>query len=96
MYWSTSLAVTTVRFPCLRGRFKVNSLHTVSNVNARGGPGTTFDVVGSLMPGDSPQVVGQTTGADRFTWWQLDDGAWVRDDVVSIIGDGADVPERTP
>lgn len=47
-------------------------------VNRRDGSSTDGAVVGSLGAGESAQVVAQDNG-----WWQLDDGSWVRQDVVT-------------
>ena len=36
-------------------------------------------------------ATGQAEGADRFTWWQLENENWVRADVVSVVDDCADI-----
>ncbi len=51
-------------------------------VNRRVGPGMAFAVVGVLDAGASQSAVAQATGSDGLTWWQLETGGWVRDDVV--------------
>jgi hypothetical protein len=51
-----------------------------ANANLRGGPGTNYDVRGSLTA--DAEAVGQAQGADGFIWWQLADGSWVRSDVA--------------
>jgi len=61
-------------------------------VNKRGGPGTNFDSAGQLESGTDAVVSGQAKGSDGLTWWQLDDGAWVREDVVTEVGDCVSVP----
>lgn len=57
-------------------------------VNRRTGPGTTFDRDGELLSGEELDVTGQAmdTSGNGFTWWQLEDGAWVREDVVNVEG----------
>jgi hypothetical protein len=65
---------------------------TGSNVNLRSGPGTNFDRVGVLAAGTTMNVVGQATGADGFVWFNLDNGNWVRSDVVTADGDCANLP----
>ncbi len=64
---------------------------TGSTVNQRTGPGTTFDRAGTLAANTSILVTGQAEGADGFTWWQLENENWVREDVVGVVGDCADI-----
>ena len=56
------------------------------SVNRRAGPGTYFTVLNTLAPGNPAPVHGQVLSADNFTWWQLEDGSWVRSDVVQTQG----------
>lgn len=63
---------------------------SAANVNMRGGPGTNYEVRGSLTT--SATAVGQAQGADGFIWWQLADGNWVRSDVVTEEGDCESLP----
>lgn len=63
-----------------------------ASVNKRSGPGTNFDVAGQLNAGQTHRAAGQSVGADGFTWWQLDDESWVRDDVINAQGDCRSVP----
>ena len=56
------------------------------NVNRRAGPGTYFTVLNILAPSTPSPVYGQVLSADNFTWWQLEDGTWVRSDVVQTQG----------
>jgi hypothetical protein len=58
-----------------------------TNANQRTGPGTNFDLAGTLVAGVSAPVDGQATGADGMVWWRLGEGVWVRSDVVDEIGD---------
>lgn len=61
------------------------------NVNKRSGPGTNFDRAGQLSAGAVVQVVAQ--GSDgSFTWWKLEDETWVREDVVTEVGDCGNIP----
>ncbi len=53
------------------------------NVNLRAGPGTNYDIVGTLAGGNQAQVADQIEGTDGYRWWQLVDGSWVRSDVVT-------------
>lgn len=61
-------------------------------VNKRNGPGTNFGTAGQLPAGEEATVIGQNQASDGKTWWQLDDESWVREDVVTAIGDCAGVP----
>jgi hypothetical protein len=63
------------------------------SVNKRSGPGTNFDRAGTLEAGTIMEVIGQSTASDGFVWWELEDGSWVRDDIVNAVGDCASVPE---
>lgn len=65
-----------------------------SSINQRSGPGTTFDVSGTLI--GSASADGQTTGADGFTWYRLTGGGWVRGDLVTATAGCADMPQVTP
>jgi hypothetical protein len=58
-----------------------------TNANQRSGPGTNFELAGTLAAGASAAVDGQATGADGFVWWRLGEGVWVRSDVVNQTGD---------
>ncbi len=66
------------------------------NVNRRGGPGTDNPVAGQVTPGQNPHVSGQAEDAAGYTWWQLEDGGWVREDVVNAVGDCRSVPVVAP
>lgn len=63
------------------------------NVNLREGPGTNFASPGILNAGSTALIVGQTTGADGYVWYKLDNGSWVRADVVTVGGDCTNVPQ---
>lgn len=65
---------------------------TTKVANKRSGPGTTFEAAGQLAAGDEVLVSGQAKGSDGKSWWQLQDETWVRADLVTAIGDCANVP----
>ncbi|MDZ4769390.1 MAG: hypothetical protein SGJ24_09695 [Chloroflexota bacterium] len=56
-------------------------------IRKRAMPSTAAEVVGRLERGENPFVVGQQVGGDGFTWWNLEDGAWVREDTVNESDD---------
>jgi hypothetical protein len=62
-----------------------------NTVNKRSGPGTNFAQAGQFTAGSVQEVIGQNSDGS-FTWWKLDDDTWVREDVVSVQGDCADIP----
>ena len=64
------------------------------NVNMRSGPGTSFDRAGQLAAGTIVVAEGVATDNDGFLWWLLDNGNWVREDVVRAQGDCASLPEE--
>ena len=66
---------------------------STATINKRTGPGTNFVGNGVLSPQEIRQAIAQTVGADGFIWWQLDDETWVRDDIVSVEGDCANIPQ---
>ena len=55
-------------------------------VNKRSGPGTNFEIAGVMDDGETQPAIALSTGGDNLTWWQLRDGSWVREDVVSEAG----------
>lgn len=68
------------------------AVNSSKNVNKRNGPGTSFDNAGQLDSGTDAVVIGQAKGSDGLTWWQLDDETWVREDVVTEVGDCTSIP----
>jgi uncharacterized protein YraI len=64
-------------------------------VNLRQGPGTNFNIAGSLNAGTVVGATGQAQGTDGIVWWNLADGTWVRSDVVNASGDCAALPTTT-
>ena len=61
-------------------------LASAGGVNQRSGPGTAFEIAGVLEDGATSPVVAQAVGADNLTWWQVEGGGWVREDVVTEQG----------
>jgi uncharacterized protein YraI len=64
---------------------------TYRRVNVRSGPGTGFDVIGVLVPGDTADILGST---ENDEWLQINlDGeeGWVAYFVVNIVGQPLDV-----
>lgn len=71
---------------------------TESNVNLRSGPGTDYEVIGTLFSGESLEIVGRNADS---SWWQVSapNGlAWVAASVVtaSNIDDSIPVVEAPP
>jgi len=66
-----------------------------STINLRSGPGTTFDIRGSLPAGQPQLVNAQDVGDDGFVWWRLPDGTWVRSDTVSETGQCEALPSAS-
>lgn len=67
-----------------------------SDINQRSGPGTNFDVSGTLAGGSSAVVDGQAAGADGFKWYRLSASVWVRGDLVTASEGCSAIPEVTP
>lgn len=44
---------------------------SATSLNVRGGPGTTYSVVGKLTYGSAVSITGQTTGSDGKVWYQI-------------------------
>ncbi|MBN8620941.1 MAG: SH3 domain-containing protein, partial [Anaerolineae bacterium] len=61
--------------------------------NMRKGPGTSYDPLGQLSPGQSFPVIGQAQGSTGFTWYKMNNGAWVREDAVRLEGNCNAIPE---
>lgn len=79
----------------------VSTLTDLVNVNKRSGPGTDNEVLSTLKPGESASVTGSSVSDSGALWWSLDDGSWVRADVVAESGDcgdgaGPQEPASTP
>lgn len=67
---------------------------SASNTNVRSAPDINAEETGSLTQGTQMAVIGQTTGADGMTWYQIDMG-WVRSDAVTVSGDCSTVPQAS-
>jgi hypothetical protein len=61
-------------------------------VNLRAGAGTTFDRAGTLQAGQNEPALGQSEASDGYTWYNLANGAWVREDVITATGDCDQLP----
>lgn len=62
------------------------------DTNLRRGPGTNFEI-GEVIPGDFPvSIVAQVLNQSGFTWYQLENTLWVRDDVVVLQEGCTDIP----
>jgi hypothetical protein len=68
----------------------------VPNASLRTGPGTNYGLQGTMARGAVAQAVGQMKASDRFIWWQLKDGGWVRADIVDAADMCEGLPEVTP
>lgn len=60
------------------------------DANLRGGPGTNFDLVGSVTAGANLTLVGRNEAGD---WFKLDSGAWIFGELVNNAP--ADLPVAT-
>ncbi|MCB9450027.1 MAG: SH3 domain-containing protein [Anaerolineaceae bacterium] len=69
---------------------------TSGTVNQRSGPGTSYAVAGQLRTGETQRVTGQSSSGGGLKWYQLDNGAWMREDVVTLSGDCGGLPEMNP
>lgn len=70
----------------------------LTEVYVRSGPGMDYPTIGSLLPGDTAEIIGQQVGSDPTTsWWEVccvtEQSGWVRWDVVNVIGDTANIAE---
>jgi hypothetical protein len=61
-------------------------VHALSPANLRPETRTDADRADVLPPRRLATVIDQTTDADGFIWWQLDNDLWVRSDVVEETG----------
>ncbi len=75
------------------------SVRATQMVNLRGGPGTSYPVMGQINPGTYYKILGKTEQSD---WWQVEMGdgqpGWVIGQLVSTSGDTgavavAEIPE---
>ncbi len=65
------------------------------DVNVRGGPGTDYDLVGVLIPGQTSAILGRSADS---TWIKIvyiggpDNSGWVLRDLVRVIGELPNIP----
>ncbi len=69
-----------------------------NDANCRFGPGSVYDVIGTLLQGQSAPIVGRNTYS---SWWVIEHvgsagTCWIWDGTVSISGDTSDVPVVVP
>ena len=69
------------------------TITTPQSANMRSGPGTDFDLAGTLQLGQLITVRGQTTDAQGYIWWQMVNGNWVRSDIVGAPPQCSIVPQ---
>ncbi|MEO1289175.1 MAG: SH3 domain-containing protein [Chloroflexota bacterium] len=63
------------------------------NVNQRSGPSTSTEIAGQLSSGETLEVISQTEPGDGFIWYELEDDSYVREDIISLVGDCNDIDE---
>lgn len=68
------------------GADEVCAVAADNSVNLRAGPGTNYPQLGQLAAGQTANSNGYATGDDGYRWWRLDDGSWVRSDLVQSAG----------
>ena len=69
---------------------------TERGANLRQGPGTEYATQGNLPAKERVDAIGQAVGSAGFVWYQLEEGLWVRSDVVEEAGYCAGLPTVTP
>lgn len=62
-------------------------------VNKRSGPGTDTELAGQMNSGETLEVEAQTEPGDGYIWYELEDDSYVREDIISLVGDCNDLPE---
>jgi uncharacterized protein YraI len=63
------------------------------DVNLRGGPGTSYPIVGEALTDQSVSIVARDVGVDSYVWWKTVNDEWVRSDLgtndcPNLCGDG--------
>ena len=53
------------------------------NINRRTGPSTAFSIAGASSSGETLVANAKADSEDGFVWFRLEDGSWVRADVVN-------------
>lgn len=65
----------------------------INALNLRAGPGLAFETVGNMNRGEVRRAIAyHYNGFEQMRWWQLDDNAWVREDVVTETGGCNNLP----
>ncbi len=72
------------------------TVRSPGSANLRNGPGTNYDSNGMLTNPATARVTGQTRGTDGKMWWRVENGDWVRSDVVVATGNCGPVPVVEP
>ncbi len=72
------------------------NVRSPGSANLRSGPGTNFDSDGMLTNPATALVTGQARGNDGKMWWRVENGDWVRSDVVVATGNCGPVPVVEP
>lgn len=57
-----------------------------ANANQRAAPDTSAEFRGTLAANTGRLAIGRTLDSGSLTWWQLDNGNWIREDVVTATG----------
>lgn len=65
---------------------------TAININRRVATSTTSAINGIIEAGDYVEVITQIRDGSGVVWYQLDDGSFVREDVILLSGDCDDLP----
>jgi hypothetical protein len=69
------------------------------DVNVRAGPGTDYDLIGTLIPGQSSEILGRSPAGN---WLKIryiggpDNEGWVLRDFVRVMGDAPNMPTLVP
>ena len=63
------------------------SLTAISTANLRSGPGVDYRLVETLAANNSLLGQGQFQATDGFTWWLLENDAWIREDLAREEGE---------
>lgn len=72
------------------------TVRATSAINVRAGPGTSFNVVGALQPGEVAQVLGRDSAADWLMIEQPGGAGWVAAGIVDVTGDVSLAPVVGP
>ncbi|MCS6910144.1 MAG: SH3 domain-containing protein [Anaerolineales bacterium] len=67
-------------------------LTVLQNANLRGGPGTAYDVVGSLNAGSTAEVLGRDASGSWLAVRVGDQQSWIARDLVSYAGEVSALP----